>query len=166
MLLDTALYDRQGRPRILDPVSEEERIKTLYLDCSCQTTKSAGLPCSGMLGVARTTASVLSFRHYHQHWFSNNLNDFDEGNPVFRNNNSTLNVSAVVNNKKQTHPPARLDPEIPPPTKPAVINNQAEGVHIQVSINGNNSNQNNIQDVHLGSNVSDKKKSRRYKNKN
>lgn len=73
VLTQLALYDKNGRPRILSHGLEGALIPTMYLSCSCDTAIVSGLPCACMLAVARTSGAVLSYLHYHTHWFSNKL---------------------------------------------------------------------------------------------
>ncbi len=121
MLTRLALYDKEGRPRILyHGALEGERIPTMHLSCTCDTATVSGLPCACMLAVARTSGAVLSYLHYHTHWCSNKLIKFPAPTPLFdQNQNRVLAVDVIVAHGKREDAPSRVTDDMKP-TVPTV----------------------------------------------
>jgi hypothetical protein len=111
---EIALWDARGRPRILENEAGS-RVSTLYLTCSCGLAVGTGLPCEGMLAVARSQGAVLSYRLYHQHWFGCKLINFTAPVPVFNSSNKLqLNIDAVINHVNNELAPSTVPAQLAP----------------------------------------------------
>ena len=161
-----ALWDSSGSPRILRN-EVGGRVSTLHLACSCELAAGMGLPCEGMLAVARTCGAVLSFHHFDEHWISGKVIEFDRPEPAFtKNKKLQLNVEAVVEHEGAESVPSHVPdsfkpkrakvavPSSGPPLVPTLV--VTEGGAVQDSAAG-------LDGLEAGDAKSDRKKSRRYK---
>ncbi|GEM_PF-6458730 len=110
-----ALWGAHGVPRILEN-EVGSRIPTLSLSCDCGLAKGTGLPCEGMLAVARTCGAVLSFRHFNPHWFGGKVIEFEKPTPTFpKNKKVQLDVDEIVDHRGEeeaaSHVPEQLRPK-------------------------------------------------------
>jgi hypothetical protein len=85
------------------------------MSCTCGLATGMGLPCEGMLAVARVCGAVLSFHHYHEHWFSGKLTDFRVPKAAFSlNAKLQLDVDAVINHVAKESAPSHVPEEVRP----------------------------------------------------
>jgi hypothetical protein len=162
-----ALWDSNGLPRILQN-EPDSRISTLHLTCSCGLTTGTGLPCEGMLAVARTCGAVLSFHHYHEHWFSDKLIEFNAPTATFtKNTKLQLDVDAVVGHVTKESAPSHVSEEIKP-QKVQVTRPPTMPVMPTLVVTSDGASVENVTDlagIEVGDAKSDRKKNRRYKSK-
>ena len=161
-----AAWDRNGAPRVLAN-ENGGRLRTLNLKCDCGEAVGTGLPCDGMLAVARTEGAVLWFNLFHRHGFSNKLIEFNAPKPVFENNKRfQLDVEEVVNHAGKEDAPSFVPKEMKP-KKPTIVAGQksAEPVLV-VTVDGEEKEGNDgLEGVEEGGAKSLRNKSRRFKPK-
>ncbi len=114
LLIDRVMYNSCGLPRILG--GDELSIPTLHLDCSCKGAIGSGLPCEGMLAVARHTGSVISFQLFHPHWFSHKVREYVDPEASFEGNERlVMDVDVVIGRDVVRARPATLEDGMPAP---------------------------------------------------
>jgi hypothetical protein len=162
---ELSIWSARGVPRIAESDSEE-RIKTFHLSCNCGMAPGMGLPCEGMLAVARACGAVISFHSYHSHGFSTKLIQLEAATPVFRRNlKLRLNVDAVVEHEGDEEPPATMS-DVPQPEVAVVIQSKSTtpGVLI-LSMNGKAVDGTSLDEIVIGDAKSTRRKHRRHKSK-
>lgn len=117
-LIDQVMYHAHGQPCILPRDNDDARVPVLgLLVCNCGDATGTGLPCAGMLAVARQLQGVLSYRHVHPHWFSHTITDYEEPSAVIEGNQAReLDVNAVIISQVPHARPSTLDSGLPVPS--------------------------------------------------
>lgn len=116
-LMERVVFNRDsGLPRILDCTDSTEGVKVLLLECDCKEAVGSGLPCEGMLAVARHVGGTLNFRHYHQHWFNHTVEAVADPIAAFEGNERLpLDVQAVLESQEVHARPSTLEDGMPAP---------------------------------------------------
>jgi hypothetical protein len=162
-----ALWDAHGVPRILENEAGG-RISTLFLDCKCKLAIGMGLPCEGMLAIARTCGAVLSFRHFNPHWFGGKMIEFDAPKAVLdKNKKVQLNVEEVVGHRGAEEAPSHVPEQLRPKRAKVARGDKAgQGAPSLVVTEGGvelGADGPGLEGLVAGDAKSDTKRSRRYK---
>ena len=164
---DLALYNSKGRPRILQH-EDGARVATLNLTCQCGLAVGLGLPCEGMLAVARARGAVLSFQLFHSHWFSNKLIDFVAPAPTFtKNKKYQLDEDAVLSHSSAEAAPSHVpDSAKPPPVVVAEPVVRPAAPTLSITVDGDVADSSvTLAVVQVGAAKSSRARSRRFKGK-
>jgi hypothetical protein len=118
-LISQVSYRPDGAPRILGSLENNmSLIRTLMLVCECGEAVGSGLPCTGMLSVARSEGAVLHHRLFHSHWFSHHLiGTLDVEAVIEGNEHLVLNVGAVLSKMGVRARPSTLEEGMEPPAR-------------------------------------------------
>jgi hypothetical protein len=113
-LVEKVMWLESGVPRVLE--LSPPPFPVILLDCKCLEAIGTGLPCEGMLAVARHLGGVLHFSHFHSHWMSHKVVGFVTPSPVFDGNGSVLlDLGAVINQDGGYPAASALDEGLPKP---------------------------------------------------